>query len=362
MLINRIKRLINKKGDVPILAVTAFDDRTRRLELFHFGVDDYLIKPLIDEDLLFRIQSLITRKQLKQQDEHNQLARLIYQHSSEGMMVTDENNQIIAVNPAFTDITGFTEAEVFGKTPSVLSSQAHDNEFFKNLWHDLHLKGEWSGEIWNKRKNGQKFLAWMNINTLKDKNNLIYRYIAIFTDITSRIKADAIVLQEANFDSLTALPNRRLLKQYVEQAIKQAKREHQNFALLFIDLDDFKPLNENYSHNFGDKVLTAFSKRMRALLRDSDIVARYGGDEFVVVIYQFESIGNLNNIVHKLQQGLEKNFLIDEIEINLSASIGISLYPNNGQHFDQLIKQADQAMYHAKKMGKKQCCYYESSN
>ncbi|MEJ2592911.1 MAG: diguanylate cyclase [Candidatus Thiodiazotropha sp.] len=202
------------------------------------------------------------------------LAASIYQNTSEAMMITDEENHIIAINPAFTEVTGYEEEEVVGRDPGLLASGSHDGEFFRSLWDTLNTTGQWRGEIWNRRKNGEEFIEWLTINTIFDKQGKVQRRVSLFSDITERKKADALIWKQANYDSLTHLPNRRLFADRLEQGIKIAHRDQQRLALLFIDLDRFKEVNDTLGHHVGDELLVEAARRIKHCVRDSDTVAR----------------------------------------------------------------------------------------
>jgi len=358
---NHIRRLIGTKGDTPILAVTAFDDKIRRIELFNMGVTDYIVKPLFEEDLICRVNNILQKNSLQTTSQEQALASLIYTSSSEAMFVLDENEQIIATNPAFTEITGYSQVEVFGKNPSFLSTTENHEKSYQFMWQRIENKGSWSGEIWGERKNGDAFINWLTVNSIYSTKGELQKRIAIFSDITEQKNAEAIILKQANFDDLTNLPNRRLFKEYLKLELKKAERTEKPLALLFIDLDHFKDVNDTHGHDIGDKLLIEASKRINACVRNSDTVSRIGGDEFTVILPELVNQGNVDKIALSILETLQKPFIIDKNKTFISASIGITLSPNDTDDLSCLLKYADQAMYKAKSSGRNQFCYFTRS-
>ena len=287
----------------------------------------------------------------KDAEERQELAALIYRHSSEAIMVTDHENRIIDVNEAFTAITGFTLLEVAGKNPNVLQSGRHNEEFYHGLWADLEEKGSWQGEIWDRRKNGEIFAKWTTISVIRHKDGGIFRYVAQFSDITQKKAEEEQVWYCANYDTLTNLPNRRLFLDRLNQNINKAKREGTNLALLFIDLDRFKNVNDTLGHNYGDDLLVKVAERITSLLRQTDTVARLGGDEFTVILPEVE-VSAAAFLAQQIIDTLSRPFDLIGTEVVIGASIGLSLYPTDGEGLNALIKHADIAMYQAKTAGR----------
>jgi len=273
--------------------------------------------------------------------------------ATEGIIITDAEQKIIAVNPACCATTGYFEADLLSQTPNILSSGNHDKHFYQNMWREINRTGKWQGEIWNKRKSGQVFPQWMSVSACKDERGEVFNYISIFSDSTERKNAEQRLRRLAEYDPLTELANRRLLTDRAEQAISFCKRNQEHkLALMFIDLDRFKNINDSLGHAIGDKVLQHIAKRLLDTFRTSDTVCRLGGDEFIILIDDIDvesAAAHLaNRVLHELAQPLH----IEEQDLVITPSIGISVYPDNGKDFGTLLKNADAALYHAKSEGR----------
>jgi diguanylate cyclase (GGDEF)-like protein/PAS domain S-box-containing protein len=297
----------------------------------------------------------------KRIEDELQLASLVYQNSSEAIEVVDEHNRIIAINPAYTEMTGYSEAEVLGQNPSVLSSGHHDQAFYDAMWQELNSSGHWQGEIWDRRKDGDAFPIWVTINTVFNKLGEVHRRLAIFSDISKKKQAEELIWKQANYDALTGLPNRRMFRDRLDQEIKKAHRHEQAMALLFVDLDRFKEVNDTLGHHIGDDLLIVAAQRIEACVRESDTVARLGGDEFTVIIPQLADSGHVEEIASAIIARLVEPFHLGEEKVQISASVGITLYPDDGTELEQLLKNADQAMYVAKQQGRNRFSYFTAS-
>jgi diguanylate cyclase (GGDEF)-like protein/hemerythrin-like metal-binding protein/PAS domain S-box-containing protein len=306
-----------------------------------------------------RLQDEIERR--KKDEEALKLAALVYHHAEEAMVITDESNCIIAVNPGFTKITGYTAEEVLGKNPKFMSSGRHDQSFYRELWNSLLKDGHWEGEIWNRRKTGEVYPEWLSINTIHKDDGTILRHLALFSDITKKKEAEDIVKFQANFDSLTLLPNRRLFMDRLEQSVKHANRSKFFTALLFLDLDCFKEVNDAFGHQIGDMVLIEAARRIKESVRDVDTVARLGGDEFTVILSELPEPKGVERVARQIIRKLGEPFTLGEEIISISGSIGIALYPENGTSVESLVKNADQAMYLAKNSGRNCFCFFDST-
>lgn len=275
----------------------------------------------------------------------------------EGMMITDPQGTILRVNKAFTDVTGYTADEVIGKNPRVLSSGRHDKTFYEEMWHNITSQGSWRGEIWNRRRSGDIFPEWLTITAVKNDQNSITHYVSTLTDISELKQNEERIHNLAFFDPLTHLPNRRLLQDRLEHALVTCLRQNCSGALLFIDLDDFKTLNDNRGHHIGDLLLVAVAERLRHCLREQDTVARLGGDEFVVVVEGLdvtrnEAVIHVQQVAEKILQNLNKVYDLEGQEYFNTPSIGICMFGEMQVTTDEILKQADQAMYHAKAAGR----------
>ncbi|RZI42335.1 EAL domain-containing protein [Herbaspirillum sp. HC18] len=290
-----------------------------------------------------------------------QLAALVYAHSSEGMTITDSNGFIVDVNPAFTKITGYGREEAIGRRISMLRSGRHDRTFYENMWHALTTSGHWQGEIWNRRKNGELYAEWLTINTSYMPDGTVFRRIALFSDITQKKKTDELVWMQANFDPLTQLPNRLMFRDRLEQEIRKAHRAGLSMALMFIDLDRFKEVNDTLGHGVGDNLLKQAALRLSNCVRESDTVARLGGDEFTMILGELSSESDAERIAQDVLQRLAEPFVLGDEVAYVSASIGITFYPQDGAEADDLLKNADQAMYAAKEEGRNRYHYFTPS-
>jgi diguanylate cyclase (GGDEF)-like protein/PAS domain S-box-containing protein len=276
----------------------------------------------------------------------------VYVHAQEAITITDLEGHIVSVNDSFTRITGFTEDEVLGHNPRILSSGRQSAEFYADMWCALKEKGHWEGEIWNRRKSGEVYAEMLNIAMVPDEEGQPQNYVAIFMDITQQKNHHAELERIAHFDVLTGLPNRVLLADRLKQALAQAQRRGTLIAVVFLDLDGFKAINDELGHGFGDQVLMALSTLLRDCLRDGDTLARMGGDEFVAVLGELSEVKECEQVLERLLAAAASRLDIQGQVIQVSASIGASLYPQDGTEPDILLRHADQAMYEAKQAGK----------
>ncbi|HNA81050.1 MAG TPA: PAS domain S-box protein [Thiobacillaceae bacterium] len=298
----------------------------------------------------------VTEHRLK--EEKLRQAAAVFENTVEGVVITDAENRIIAINRAFTDITGYSEAEILGKKPNMMQSGRHDAEFYKTMWEDLVQRGSWRGEIWNKRKSGAVFPEWLTISVVLDEHNRISHYVGVFADITKVKRSEEELNRLAYHDALTGLPNRLLLLDRIDHAIRRSVRSSARFALLFIDLDRFKNINDTLGHQTGDELLKAVAERIQKRLRAEDTLSRLGGDEFILLMEDITNEQRAANLARELLRLLGKPYHIAGHDIFLSASIGISLHPEDGNDAETLIKHADTAMYRAKEGGRNGYQFY----
>ena len=281
------------------------------------------------------------------------LAAAVFDSATEGIIITGRDGRILRVNPAVTAVTGYRPEEIIGRNPSVFSSGRHDTGFYRKLWHAVMTTGRWQGEIWNRRKNGEEYLEWLSISSIRDAAGEIDYFVATFSDITERKRAQDEILRQAYHDALTNLPNRLLFKDRLEQALAFARRmRHKKVALLFIDLDRFKLVNDSLGHAAGDQLLQSVSTRLRGIVRQTDTLARLGGDEFTILLPEADHVEDAQLVAGKVIAALQQPFFVDGREIFVSASIGISMYPDDGADVDVLMKHADTAMYRVKQQGR----------
>jgi len=285
------------------------------------------------------------------------LASVVFEQSAEAVTVLDENERYLSVNRSFTEVTGYTPGEVIGKTPRMLKSGRHDEVFYREMWRQLNEAGRWQGEIWNRRKSGEVYPEWLSISSVRDENGKIVNYIGIFSDITERKQHEAQISQLAFFDPLTGLPNRALLMDRLKQSLASAERSGMKIAVIFMDLDRFKEINDTQGHDTGDLVLVEAARRFQSILRQGETLARLGGDEFVVLVETAESAGAAI-VVERLKQSLLEPVAINEFSFSIGVSCGISVFPEDGKTGEELIKQADIAMYRAKNSRIGYCFYH----
>ncbi|MBF0195922.1 MAG: EAL domain-containing protein [Magnetococcales bacterium] len=280
------------------------------------------------------------------------MAAKVFENASEAIVITDPDANIIDVNQAYTIITGFEKADVIGKNPSIGQSGRHDQAFYELMWKTLLSKDRWSGEIWDRNKQGKIYPKWLTINAVKDKDNKLTNYVGIFSDI-SRIKATEQRLEQlAFYDPLTNLPNRMLFQDRLTLEFEDARRHHKQIAVMFIDLDRFKIVNDTLGHAAGDQLLIEISRRLTDCVRSSDTVSRLGGDEFTVILTDIEDGKGVAHIASKIIFSLQKTVEIKEHHAHVGASIGIAIFPDDGEDFETITKHADVAMYHAKDSGR----------
>lgn len=303
-----------------------------------------------DEDCMLTITRDITERQ--QMQEKLLQTATVFESTAEGILFTDPAQTITAVNRAFTEITGYSEAEVLGQTPRILASNQHDSAFFAAMWHQLSGEGHWQGEIYNKRKNGEVYPCWITISAVHNSENIVTHFVAVFADISSLKHAQARLDHQVHHDPLTGLPNRLLFESRLDQILNQQNAQDQHAAVLFLDLDRFKNINDSLGHPVGDLLLKGITARLKVQLRDIDTVARLGGDEFIILLPGLQQPHDAEVIANKLLACFSAPFPAGEHELFISASIGISVYPHDGTDVATLVKNADAAMYRSKLKGR----------
>ncbi len=289
--------------------------------------------------------------------EQLQLSAQVFTQSNEGLILLDCNRNIVMVNKAFTKITGYSEEEVLGKNPRFLASGKHDADFYNAMWDSIARTCSWQGELWNKRKDGTLYPQWLSIQCMRDSYGKLTHYTGLFVDMTERKKTEEQVQRLAHFDALTGLPNRTLLRERSNLALSLAQRRNEPLALMFLDLDGFKNVNDSLGHNTGDELLKQFASRLKGLVREQDTISRQGGDEFVLVLPNTDT-GGATSIAEKLLAIAAEPYHIDPHELNLTASIGIAMFPSDGMDFETLSCSADTAMYRTKQNGRNNYCFF----
>jgi diguanylate cyclase (GGDEF)-like protein/PAS domain S-box-containing protein len=318
----------------------------------HLEVHNHIVR-----DATGRAQRLIGADfdvtERKETEERLLLTEKVFDNSPVAIMISDSENHIISVNGAFTRITGYAEAEVLGCEPGVLGSDRHDADFFRRMWQSLGATNSWEGEIWNRRKTGESYPLWMTINVVRDREDASHlHYVTIFSDITERKQAEAHIHHLAHHDPLTTLPNRMALEARLEQSIADADRNQRSVAVMFLDLDRFKNINDSLGHHVGDLLLIEVARRLRQTVRSSDTVARLGGDEFIIVLPALEAPEVAAMVAGNIMEALSRPYLIEGHVLHSTPSIGVSIYPQDGGDVTTVMKFADTAMYHAKDVGR----------
>lgn len=310
-----------------------------------------------------REEQLATQKELEKKISELEKARhmleniasndmAVIENMSEGIMITNPEGIITQVNPAFEKITGYSADQVIGKNPNVLNSGKHHADFFADMWQTLQASSSWKGEIFNRCANGDLYIQDTSITEVSDWNGHTINYVSVIQDVTAQRHYHEELKELALYDNLTGLANRRLFKEQVNTALHMARRRDIIFAILFIDLDGFKPVNDKYGHEAGDYVLSEFGKRLKQALREDDEACRFGGDEFTMLLSMVESSEDAQKAALRLLDNLLQPISWEEHAISVGASIGIALYPQDGEDYDTLIKSADARMYQAKQKGK----------
>lgn len=350
-------------AETPVIFLTAaYKENIDKMRGYSAGATDYLTKPIDDHILKAKVHVFLRLySQYQQLQENNtalKLAASVFE-SQQGMMITDANNIIIRVNKAFTEITGYSVDEIIGKNPKLLKSGRHGNDFYQVLWTALITTGTWQGEIWNKCKNNEIYPGWLTITSVKNDKNVVTHYIGTMTDITKYKMAEEQIRQLAFYDPLTGLPNRRLLVERLQHAIDMRSRDNRLVALMMLDLDNFKPVNDSLGHLAGDELLQQVAKRLLNRLRNVDTIARLGGDEFTVLLENINSAEDAAYVAENIIADLNKVFLLNlDYKVHIGVSIGISLCNQHNTTPKLLMDHADMALYKAKDNGRNCFVYF----
>ncbi|WP_331775737.1 sensor domain-containing diguanylate cyclase [Sulfurospirillum sp. 1612] len=297
---------------------------------------------------------------LKETEAQLKLAACVFENTLDGVLITDSNGLILSVNPAFIEITGYSEAEVLNQNPRILKSNRHDAAFYAAMWEDIKTKGQWKGKVWNRRKNGDLYLERMTISMVRNGDGEAIRYVSVFSDITALWHKDEYIKHLAFHDALTNLPNRTALIKTIDQKLENLYHDTYNFALMFLDLDGFKKVNDHYGHDIGDKLLQEIAKRLLSLVRQSDTIARVGGDEFIFILNNPKGKEEIKHVAQRIIDSLNQPIIIEEAHLQVGTSIGIALSPQHGHTSDMLIKNADTAMYTAKSRGENNLSFFSN--
>ncbi|TAK64676.1 EAL domain-containing protein [Methylobacter sp.] len=365
-------------GDLPVLpwAVRSVFLETVRLKGDYTGEHELLRKNQDGSKSIYWLNSSLLHSEqgklegavvtalniteLKDRETRLRLSAKVFDNSSEAIFITDPQGTIMEVNEAFCEITGYRRSEVLGRNPRMLKSNLHDRPFYKDLWHSLLNEGEWKGEIWDRRKNGEFCPMLLSINAVTDKLGRLTHYVAISTDISHQKQTEQELKQLAYYDVLTNLPNRFLFKDRFEHEICSAERNNARLALFFLDLDHFKNVNDTLGHWAGDSLLKIIATRIQECLRKTDTVARMGGDEFTIILPGLVGITDATELARKLVDAMTRPVQINDHTVFVGVSIGIAIFPDDGDDFDTLTKHADTAMYAAKAKGRGMFQYFEA--
>jgi diguanylate cyclase (GGDEF)-like protein/PAS domain S-box-containing protein len=306
----------------------------------------------------------MTRNIAKHKEAQDQLllAANVFQNAVEGVVITDRDGNITEINQAFTDITGYSREEVLGQNPRILSSGRHPQSFFERLWNTLIVQGKWHGEIWNRRKHGDIFPQAITISAVFDKRNIIQYYVAVFADITAQKQNEEKLKNLAYFDPLTQLPNRMQFMSLLEQEVNHSHRSKKQLAIIFLDIDFFKHINDSLGHVIGDEILVELAKRLSYALSEFDLLARLSGDEFAVMLPSIMGTDSVTSSVDRIRSVFERPFILNNAQsVRLTASMGVAIYPSDGDDHDSLLRNADAAMHRAKLDGRNNYAFYTES-
>jgi diguanylate cyclase (GGDEF)-like protein/PAS domain S-box-containing protein len=352
-------------------AATRLEEKYVKLDGTVFDVE-VQGQPIVLSGQLAFLATLRDITERKQSEAKLRIAASVFSHAREGISITDAGGSIIDVNESFTRITGYDREEVLGQNSNILKSGRQDSKFYDAMWSDLIAKGYWTGEIWNRRKDGTLYPEQLAIQALRDAQDAHQGYVALFTDISERKALEAQMHQMAYFDALTGLPNRRMLGDRLGQAMAASKRSGLYGALMFLDLDNFKPLNDAYGHEVGDLLLIEVARRLTECLREMDTVARFGGDEFVVMLSELDadkaqSIEQAAGVAEKIRASLAEPYFLNVTHLGMeprtvehccSTSMGVVLFVNHESSPTDIMKWADAAMYQAKDAGRNAVRFY----
>jgi len=313
---------------------------------------------ILNEQRLYCSSRDITKR--KESESQIKLMTMMHQYSNDAISITDSEGKIISVNPAFMKMTGYDSSEIIGNMPKHLKSGIHDHEFYETMWRELNMTGHWEGEITDRGKEGQLFTKWLSIRTIFNEHGEPYRRMATFTDKIDSKVAQHIIHHQANYDTLTGLPNRHFFFERLSVQLDFCKQQHTNLAVLLLDLDRFKEVNESLGHNSGDELIVMVAKRLEKVLKPSDLLARVGGDEFAILLFGQENSEYIDDVSKELIASLIDPFELNGQKLHLSASIGIAIAPDDGEDSETLLKHTDQAMYAAKELGRNRYTFFRT--
>ena len=351
--------------DIPFIIVSGAIGEETAVNAMRSGAHDYIMKnnltrlaPVIEREL--REAKIRNSRRLALED--LRLAAKVFESSVEGIVITDAQTRILRVNQSFCDITGYTQEEVIGLTPTMLQSKRHDAEFFNEMWRSIKRHGYWQGEVWNRRKNGEIFPVWLSISAVKKPDGEVSHYIGGFTDLSEQKSAEERILHLTHYDALTDLPNRTLFHARFKQPMQNALRYNRRVALLHLDIDRFIKINDTLGHHIGDRLLQQVGRRLVASIHDRDFVGRFGGDEYAIACPDLDQSVEVSAIAQSIMNVFSEPFWVEGREIFLTPSVGIALFPDDTDDYDELLKFADTAVHHAKRQGGTYQFYHRGMN
>ncbi len=359
----RALQLLRERDAItPFIIVSGGIGEESAVDALRHGANDYVLKDRPARLGLAVQRALDEARQgaeRRRTEEKLRQAACVFESTSEGIVLTDAEARILAVNRAFTEITGYSECEVLGMNPRILQSGRHDPSFYGALWSELLATGHWRGEIWNRRKDGDVYPEWLNLSAVRDAAGRTTHYVAVFTDVSHIKRAQQALDFLVHHDALTNLPNRVLFRDRLEHGLQRARRSGSQLALLLLDLDRFKVVNDTLGHPLGDALLRCAAERLRAATRESDTLARLGGDELAILLEDDASAHRAALVARRLQALFGEPLTLGEHELVVTASIGITLFPADGDDADTLIRHAERAMYDAKSLGRNTYRFFE---
>ncbi len=347
--INRNITMPVSKLQIAMRAIRGSNDLSKRVEVDELNADI--------GDMAQSFNQLLDG--LESANERLELFAKMFENSGEAIIITDANKNILAANPAFVQITQYSLEEVIGKNPKVLSSGKQTGDFYRHMWEAIEVTGQWSGEIWNRRKNGEIYPEWLSIGAVKNAKGQVINYISSFSDITKRKEAERRIEFLAHYDSLTKLPNRALFQDRLQRALIIADRNKTKVGLMFLDLDKFKSINDTLGHLAGDQLLQSVAERLTDCLRESDTLCRQGGDEFLILLENINTAQDVERVAAKIMEAMSRPHLLDKHVTTVTFSIGAAIYPDDAENAESLIKCADEAMYVAKQSGRNNFKLYQ---
>jgi len=309
---------------------------------------------LLEHDQVSHLEQVLRDREqaLIESQRSLRLSKQVIDATLDGVVITNSEGVIESINPAFTKLTGYSAEEAIGQTPALLRSGRHDETFYQELWRSLREDGHWQGEIWNRRKSGEIYPEWLTITEVRDELGGEHKFAGVFSDISERKESEQKIRALAYYDALTGLPNRRLFQDRLSLALPQMRRHQQQLAVMFIDLDLFKRINDTLGHDVGDEVLIEMAKRLKACVRESDTVSRMGGDEFTILQPEIKDPSNSLQLASRIVASLREPFISGDRELYVTSSVGIAIFPDDGETSEELTKNADTAMYRAKELGR----------